>query len=124
MVGHTGDLDATVRAMEVVDECVGELRRATVEARGVLIVTGDHGNADQMFDVDTRTGDFVRDAAGRRRVRTSHSLNPVPFAVFDPTCEWRVAGTTGSIAGIGPTLLDLCGLDPAPGMLPSLVRRS
>jgi len=74
MVGHTGDLRATMLAVEAVDLCLARLVAATRSREGVLIVTADHGNADQMFD----------GVGERRSVRTSHSLNPVPLVIFDP----------------------------------------
>jgi 2,3-bisphosphoglycerate-independent phosphoglycerate mutase len=74
MVGHTGDLRATILAVEAVDLCLARLVAATRALEGVLLVTADHGNAEQMFD---GTGE-------QRSVRTSHSLNPVPLAIFDP----------------------------------------
>jgi 2,3-bisphosphoglycerate-independent phosphoglycerate mutase len=74
MVGHTGDLRATILAVEAVDLCLARLVQATRALEGVLLVTADHGNADQMFD----------GAGEQRSVRTSHSLNPVPLAIFDP----------------------------------------
>jgi 2,3-bisphosphoglycerate-independent phosphoglycerate mutase len=74
MVGHTGDLRATILAVEAVDLCLARLVAATRAMEGVLIVTADHGNADQMFD----------GVGEQRTVRTSHSLNPVPLAIFDP----------------------------------------
>ncbi|HVI01118.1 MAG TPA: 2,3-bisphosphoglycerate-independent phosphoglycerate mutase [Enhygromyxa sp.] len=74
MVGHTGDLRATILSVEAVDLCLARLVEATRALEGVLLVTADHGNADQMFDGEGE----------RRTVRTSHSLNPVPFAIFDP----------------------------------------
>jgi 2,3-bisphosphoglycerate-independent phosphoglycerate mutase len=74
MVGHTGDLRATILAVEAVDLCLARLVAATRALEGVLLVTADHGNADQMFDGEGE----------KRTVRTSHSLNPVPLAIFDP----------------------------------------
>jgi len=75
MVGHTGRLDATVTAVEAVDLALGRLCRLCDELDGVLVVTADHGNADHMFE-EKKTG--------ARRQRTSHSLNRVPFAIYDP----------------------------------------
>lgn len=75
MVGHTGDLDAAIAAMEVVDECVAKLLKAIEKANGVLLYTADHGNADIMYT--------ERD--GIRLPKTSHTTNPVPFAIFDPS---------------------------------------
>lgn len=75
MVGHTGDLHATVLAVEAVDLCIGRILAAVRQRKGVVVVTADHGNADQMFD---------RRADGSLQVRTSHTLNRVPFAIVDP----------------------------------------
>jgi 2,3-bisphosphoglycerate-independent phosphoglycerate mutase len=75
MVGHTGDLDATRVAMEAVDLCLRRVIREIRRQQGIAVVTADHGNAEQMFDVA---------ADGSRKVRTSHSLNPVALSIFDP----------------------------------------
>jgi 2,3-bisphosphoglycerate-independent phosphoglycerate mutase len=74
MVGHTGDLRATMLAVEAVDLCLERLVRATKAMRGALIVTADHGNADQMFNGE----------GAARQPRTSHSLNRVPAVIYDP----------------------------------------
>lgn len=74
MVGHTGDIKATIEAIEIVDNCIGQLMDCITEAGGILIVTADHGNADEMFV----------EKNGQKVLRTSHTLNPVPFAIFDP----------------------------------------
>ena len=70
MVGHTGNFNATVKAVEVVDECLGKYI-ACEKNETILIITSDHGNADMMFDV--KNGDPC----------TTHSINPVPFIVCD-----------------------------------------
>ena len=75
MVGHTGDLHATVLAVEAVDLCIGRILAALRPRKGVAVITADHGNADQMFD---------RRPDGALQVRTSHTLNRVPFAIVDP----------------------------------------
>ncbi len=75
MVGHTGDLQATILAVEAVDLCIGRILAALRLRKGVAVITADHGNADQMFD---------RRPDGALQVRTSHTLNRVPFAVVDP----------------------------------------
>ncbi len=77
MIGHTGDFEATRMAVEAVDRCLARLVVETRRRQGVLLVTADHGNADHMFDLKN----------GTKNIRTSHSLNPVPFAVFDPRSE-------------------------------------
>jgi len=125
MVGHTGDMAATIQAMEIMDQCLGRLAQATTQAGGVLIVTADHGNADQMFEVDKRTGAYAVDAKGRRKIRPSHSLNPVPFVLHDATGRWALnqpGEIAGGLAQVGSSLLELCGVSLPAGYLPSLIR--
>eukprot|EP00457_Paulinella_chromatophora_P003413 gb/GEZN01003420.1/.p1 GENE.gb/GEZN01003420.1/~~gb/GEZN01003420.1/.p1 ORF type:complete len:589 (+),score=106.80 gb/GEZN01003420.1/:36-1802(+) len=127
MVGHTGDLPATVTAVESVDACVGQLAEAAKKANAILLVTADHGNADEMLMV--KKGKYVKDKDGNYSPCTSHSLNPVPFIIYDPAKGWttNVSATkgksAGSIARIGATLLELCGVSPPKSYLPSLVQR-
>lgn len=128
MVGHTGVLSATISAMEVVDACVGRLETAVRAAGGVLLITADHGNADEMFQVNKKTGQYTIGADGHRRPSTSHSRNPVPFFLLDTTNQWALVpddsgDPAGSIARIGATLLSLVGLTPPEHYLPTLVRQ-
>lgn len=94
MVGHTGDFEATVKAVETVDECVGKLYEKIKEKEGVLIVTADHGNADVMLDKD---GNVV----------TSHSTNLVPFIVT----KEGISLVDGKLGDIAPTMLSLLGIE-------------
>jgi 2,3-bisphosphoglycerate-independent phosphoglycerate mutase len=87
MVGHTGILPAAEIAVESVDLCLARLRRAVRAAGGTLVVTADHGNADEMYEWNAKRGDFDRDAAGRPKAKTAHTLNPVVFAIEDPAAE-------------------------------------
>jgi len=95
MVGHTGDYAAAVKAVETVDECVGKIREAYQKTGGYLIITSDHGNAEEMLQED-----------GVSR-HTAHSLGPVPFIV----CGANVTLKPGRLADITPTILDLMGLE-------------
>ncbi|MCL2402233.1 MAG: 2,3-bisphosphoglycerate-independent phosphoglycerate mutase, partial [Oscillospiraceae bacterium] len=95
MVGHTGDFDATVKAVEVVDTCVGKVQDAVTQMGGFLIVTSDHGNAETML-LDDGTS-----------INTAHSINPVPFILSGADVNLH----PGRLADIAPTLLDLLGLD-------------
>jgi 2,3-bisphosphoglycerate-independent phosphoglycerate mutase len=127
MVGHTGNLAATIEAIAYVDDCLGEMITAITDAGGLLLVTADHGNADQMYAIDRKTGAYAIDDDGRNKPHTSHSLHPVPFVMFDPEdlIELTVpSGPTvrGGIAQIGASLLTLCGVSVPPGYLPSLIR--
>ena len=101
MVGHTGVWDATVRAVEFVDACLGRVI-AALPADGLLAITADHGNADEM-----------RDARGA--AVTAHSLNPVPIVLVGRAVGGRNLHD-GVLADVAPTLLELCGLEPADGM--------
>lgn len=119
MVGHTGNFDATVEAMEVLDQCLGTLMEAVKEAGGVLLVTADHGNADEMYQIDKKTKQICRDQA-----KTSHTLNPVPFIVYDPTetVEYEPELRPGlGISSIAATCLEFLGFEPPSDYDPSLL---
>ena len=106
MVGHTGVFDATVKAVEVVDECVGKLYKKCQELGYTLIVTADHGNSDYMLDDNDN-------------VITSHSVFPVPFIITDDKYKLK----NGKLADIAPTLLDIMGIEiPSDMTGESLVR--
>ncbi len=122
MVGHTGDFEASVVAVEAVDLCIGRLLPAIRKLDGALVVTADHGNADEMFEVDPGTGEARRDAEGRVRVRTSHSLNRVPCSIFAPgrPLALRELEQPG-LANVAATLLQLLGYAAPDGYEPSLL---
>jgi 2,3-bisphosphoglycerate-independent phosphoglycerate mutase len=110
MVGHTGRLDAAVKAVETIDTCLGRVAAAIEKVGGTLVVTADHGNAEMMRDPETGGP------------HTAHTLNPVPFLVVNPPAA-IVAIEDGRLADVAPTLLDLLGLDkPAAMTGHSLVR--
>ena len=105
MVGHTGDWAATVRAVEIVDACLGRVADALAPLDGsgaLLIVTADHGNADAMRNAD---GGPV----------TAHSLNPVPILVAGSAVDGRRL-SDGVLADVAPTIVALAGLPRWPGM--------
>jgi 2,3-bisphosphoglycerate-independent phosphoglycerate mutase len=116
MVGHTANMDAAITAVEAVDQCVGELLDVIKELEGIAVVTADHGNADEMvtFDKD-----------GNKKVKTAHTLNPVPFAIYDPGYneEYEMAHVEKpGLSNIAGTLLNLLGYENVEGYDPSLVR--
>jgi len=126
MVGHTGRLAPTIRAMEVVDHCVGRLALAVQDAGGVLLVTADHGNADEMFRPTKDHHGYLAGPDGARLPSTSHSLNPVPVVMADFSDTWRLKATSpgetlGGLASIGATILDLCEVPVPAAYEPSLV---
>ena len=102
MVGHTGNIEAVVRAMEYVDEGVGRIIEAGKRLGYVVLVTADHGNADQMLETKK----------GKTSIRTAHSLNPVPFIVVDPGVEHTLKEGKFGLANVAPTVATLLGLTP------------
>jgi len=124
MVGHTGSLPAAIRAMEVVDECVGRLVDEVRRSGATMVVTADHGNLDMMWEVDGKTGEVKRDAAGEPVLKTSHTLSPVPWCLVGAEAERFQANTAVREPGLGniaATLLLLLGFQPPPDYLPPLV---
>lgn len=114
MVGHTGDIAATISAIETVDGCIGQLMDAITEVGGILIVTADHGNADEMFV----------EKNGQRVSRTSHTLNPVPFAIFDPQHDGSYtlkANDNFGLANVAATSLNLMGFAAPKHYFPSMI---
>lgn len=131
MVGHTGVFDAVRIAVEAVDLCIGRVVEAVRAAKGILVVSADHGNADDMYQHDKKTGAVILDAQGRPKVKTAHSLNPVPCYIFDPTgiagarlsSEAKVtdAGPSLGISSLAATCLKLLGYEPPEDYTPSIV---
>ncbi|MCG6927770.1 MAG: 2,3-bisphosphoglycerate-independent phosphoglycerate mutase [Acidobacteria bacterium] len=121
MVGHTGHYGATMIAVEAVDLALERVLRGVQDANGVLVVTADHGNSDDMYM--KKKGEIQVDAEGKPVPKTSHSLNPVPFVVYDPRERYVMADSTDK-PGLGnnaSTIINLLGYE-APGIyLPSLV---
>ncbi len=119
MVGHTGNLAAAIRAVETVDQSVGRLRAAVQKAKGALIVTADHGNADEMW---MRKGGKILEP---RAAKTSHTLNPVPFYMDAQDPDVRVALRSDlkdmGLASVASTVLHLLGYVPPEGYEPSLL---
>ena len=97
MVGHTGSLPAAIKAVEAVDECVGKIVKLVEEKQGNLIITADHGNAEQM--IDYKTGE----------PHTAHTTNPVPIILVTPD-ETLNLKENGKLADLAPTMLDLMNL--------------
>ena len=95
MVGHTAIMDATVKAVEVVDECIGKIEEAVKKVGGTLIITADHGNADMLVNE-------------KGLPHTAHTTNPVPFCVLKEGLELCKTGNLGDVA---PTMLELLGVE-------------
>ncbi|MCL2214829.1 MAG: 2,3-bisphosphoglycerate-independent phosphoglycerate mutase [Treponema sp.] len=84
MVGHTGVYDAVIKSMEGMDVQLGRLKKAVKDAGAVMVITADHGNSDDMFEHDKKTGAVIHKEDGKPKAKTSHSLNPVPCIIYDP----------------------------------------
>jgi 2,3-bisphosphoglycerate-independent phosphoglycerate mutase len=122
MVGHTGHYEATVTAVQAVDLGLERILRATERAGGVLVITADHGNSDDMYM--TKKGEILRDADGNPVPKTAHSLNPVRFIVYDPKNRYHIESGVKN-PGLGnnaATLIHLLGFEVPEPYLPSLVR--
>ena len=92
MVGHTGVFDAAVKAVEAVDECLGKVVSAILERDGKVLITADHGNADKMFDPETK------------EIFTAHTTNPVPLIILGAD---ELSLKRGKLCDLTPTMLDL-----------------
>lgn len=116
MVGHTGVYQATQIAVESVDLCIGRLIAAVEAAKGILVLSADHGNADDMYEHDEKTGEIKKDPeTGKVKAKTSHSLNPVPLYVYNPTKEIRMKLSNlknPGISSLAATYLQLLGFIP------------
>lgn len=100
MVGHTGNLEAAVNAVETIDRCLGRIVRAVRDASGILLVTSDHGNAEEMWNT------------ALNEPHTAHTSNPVPVVVIQEAKGMRLC-EGGSLRDIAPTMLGILGV-PAP----------
>jgi 2,3-bisphosphoglycerate-independent phosphoglycerate mutase len=125
MVGHTGNLEAAVIAAEVVDLCLGRLLSAVNGVKGILLITADHGNLDEMFELD-KNGNFEKDKkTGEYKKKTSHTLSSVPFIIFDPEQSKKYiidkSVKEPGIGNVASTILNLLGFEKPEEYLPSLI---
>ena len=102
MVGHTGDFRAATRAIEVLDTCLGRLIEAVTQVNGEMLITADHGNAEQMR---TYTNEKVKSD-----YHTAHTNNPVPLVYLGRKAQFRY-GNEGSLSDVAPTMLALMGIE-------------
>jgi len=99
MVGHTGKLDKTIEACQYVDTCLGWITKAMKSAKGTILITADHGNAELM--IDPKTGE----------PHTAHTTNPVPFLLIDEDSLGVKLRAEGALEDVAPTMLGLLGID-------------
>jgi 2,3-bisphosphoglycerate-independent phosphoglycerate mutase len=124
MVGHTGVVSAVKLAVEAVDENVGRIMEALKKTNGILVCSADHGNADDMCELDKKSNALVLDEQGRCKPKTAHSLNLVPGIVYDPsgTANICLADVPGAgIANLAATCITLLGFEPPEDYAASLV---
>ena len=113
MVGHTGSLEATRCSMEALDLQLGRLLPVIDKLGGVAVITADHGNADEMFELDKKTGLPKQDKNGHYKAKTSHTLNPVPCIIYDNVTSgaYTVKNDRGQfgLSDVAATMVNLMG---------------
>jgi 2,3-bisphosphoglycerate-independent phosphoglycerate mutase len=102
MVGHTGVFAAAKIGVEAVDLCLNRIINAVDEVEGILIVTADHGNADEMYE--------KQKGKEPPKAKTAHTLNPVPFILYDSQKKRKLKDNSFGLANVAPTVADLLGL--------------
>jgi len=120
MVGHTGVYQAVVCSMEAMDIQIGRIAHAVEKAGGVIVITADHGNSDDMYEHDKKTGAVSLHADGTPKAKTAHSLNPVPCVIYDPDYKGEYPAKPGEgdlndglgISSIAATCIQLLGYVP------------
>ena len=115
MVGHTGVIRAAVISMEALDLCLGRILKAVDEVGAIAIITADHGNADEMYETDKKTGAVKTDKSGKPKAKTAHTLNPVPCIFYDNFYSDKytvVKDGKYGLANIASTVTTLMGYKP------------
>ncbi len=129
MVGHTGNYQAVVCSLEAMDLQIGRIRSAVERAGGILLVSADHGNSDDMYEHEKKGAAVSRKPDGSPRAKTSHSLNPVPCLLYDPGYsgeysrelrDGKEGGKLG-ISSLAATIIELLGFMPPEGYDPSVL---
>ncbi|MFW5808590.1 MAG: 2,3-bisphosphoglycerate-independent phosphoglycerate mutase, partial [Spirochaetota bacterium] len=124
MVGHTGHLQAAIIAMETVDLQLGRLLPVIEKAGGIAVLSADHGNLDEMWELD-KNGNVKHEKNGAPSNRTAHTLNKVPFIIYDPQYngEYELAKLEKEpgLSNVAATLLTLMGYEPPKDYDPSII---
>ncbi len=113
MVGHTGNFRAATMAIEAVDLALARLLPAIDAAGGVALITADHGNADEMFELDKKTKQPAQNKDGSYKAKTAHTLNPVPLILYDNVSGGKLGlkqSETAGLSNIAATVANLLGL--------------
>lgn len=124
MVGHTGSFIAAKISMEALDLCLARILKAVDEVKGVAIITADHGNCDEMYEIDKKTGKVKVGADGKPKAKTSHTLNPVPCFIYDNYYSENYDFEEGSfgLADVAATVVTMMGLEPPKVWEKSMIR--
>lgn len=104
MVGHTGNMSAAIEAIEHLDKCLGKIEKAIINSGGCAFITADHGNADCMYNTESK------------QAHTAHTKSLVPFVLISKNKNHELLPANGTLADIAPTLLDIMGIGIAPEM--------
>ncbi|MBP5155837.1 MAG: 2,3-bisphosphoglycerate-independent phosphoglycerate mutase, partial [Clostridia bacterium] len=114
MVGHTGSFIAAKVSMEALDLCLARILKAVDEVKGVAIITADHGNCDEMYEIDKKTGAPKCGADGKPKAKTSHTLNPVPCFIYDNFYSGSYTFEEGDfgLANVAATAVTMMGYEP------------
>ena len=121
MVGHTGNMQATICSMEALDLQLARILKVLDSLGGVALITADHGNADEMYEIDKKSGEPKADKSGNFKAKTSHTLNPVPCIIYDNRPEEEKGYTvkedkgTFGLSNVAATMVNLMGYE-APAM--------
>jgi len=124
MVGHTGNFRAATMAIEAVDLALGRLLAAVDAAGGVALVTADHGNADEMVEIDKKSGQPKTNKDGSFKAKTAHTLNPVPLILYDNVTGGKLSlqqTDTAGLSNLAATTANLLGFEKHPSWDESLL---
>lgn len=123
MVGHTGNYDATIKAVEAVDAALTRILPVIDEVGGMAIITGDHGNAEEMYELNPDDSPRMKD--GQPIVKTAHTTNRVPVIFYDNTVNAQnytvKSGDEFGLANLASTIADLLDFPPRPEWLPAII---
>ena len=112
MVGHTGNYEAVICSLEALDLSIGRIQKAVKSVGGIMVISADHGNSDDMFEHNKKTGKVVYKEDGSPKAKTSHSLNPVPCIIYDPEGQGEYKATLKEglgISALAATCIELLG---------------
>ena len=115
MVGHTGSFVATQCSMEALDIQLARILKVVDELHGAALITADHGNADEMYEIDKKTGAPKVGKTGEKKAKTSHTLNPVPFIIYDNFTSGgykvKLDGKNFGLSNVAATTVNMLGFE-------------